>query len=162
MDRAAAHSRADEVDDGADRAVLVATLEPDGAERREPLGDANSEPEVVATLSPTPGEGTRRPRAHRDGHLDGADVGDPTLGSGSLKMTINPSPVNRSSVPPKRKTRSPIAAWYSLRTRITSSGSLDSEEARVLGGRSQNTTTTSRRWLSRSDSSPESRTSSAT
>ena len=80
--------------------------------------------------------------------------------TGSLKNTISPSPANRSSVPSKRKIRSPSAAWYSSRTPITSSGSLASANG-VNPRRSQNTTTISRRWLSRNDSSPESTISSA-
>ncbi len=42
-----------------------------------------------------------------------ARAGASGQGTGSLKNTISPSPVNRSSVPSKRWTRSPSAAWYS-------------------------------------------------
>ena len=80
--------------------------------------------------------------------------------TGSLKKTMSPSPANLSRVPSKRKIRSPSAWWYSLRTPITSSGSLDSANM-VNPRRSQKATTTSRRWLSRNDSSPESTISSA-
>src|SRR6185436_14786656 len=50
-------------------------------------------------------------------------------GSGSLKMTISPSPAKRSSVPSKRWMRSPRAAWYWLSTSIRSSGSTVSANA---------------------------------
>ena len=63
-----------EVDDGADRRVLDAALEPDAAERRVALGDADTEGEIVAVARPRLGE-VADPRAHRDGHADGPQAG---------------------------------------------------------------------------------------
>ena len=100
------------------------------------LRDADADCEVEAPRLPFLGE-LRDAPAHRDRHAHGAlrSVRDR---DGSLKNTIRPSPVKRSSVPSKRWIRSPIASWYSRSTCITSSGSTVSANA-VKPRRSQNT-----------------------
>ena len=75
-------------------------------------------------------------------------------GRGSLKKTITPSPVKRSSVPSCSKINSPSSAWYSRRTPWTSSGSADSANE-VKPRRSAKTTVISQRWLSSSFGSRE-------
>ena len=73
--------------------------------------------------------------------------------TGSLKKIMMPSPVKRSSVPSCARISSPIAAWYSRSTPITSSGSAVSVKA-VKPRRSRNTTVISRRWLFSGSSAP--------
>ncbi len=73
-----------------------------------------------------------------------ARAGASGTGSGSLKKTMMPSPVKRSSVPSCSTISAPIAAWYSRSTPITSSGSAVSVKA-VKPRRSMKTTVISRR-----------------
>ena len=53
---ASEHRRADEIADGADRAVVAAALEADRAERRVAVRDAHAESELVAALLPAADE----------------------------------------------------------------------------------------------------------
>ena len=81
----------------ADRGVVRAALEADAAERGVALRDPDAEAEVVPPLrQPAASSATlsRIATAMRT-----ARAGASGQGSGSLKNTISPSPVKRSSVP---------------------------------------------------------------
>src|SRR5882672_10228051 len=60
-----------EVGHGADRAIVPAALEADGAERRVALRDAHAEVQVEAELAPAAGQRLHA-RAHGEGHPQGA------------------------------------------------------------------------------------------
>ena len=96
--------------------------------------------------APLPAFGSSWTRSRMATDIRIARSGASSIGNGSLKKTINPSPVKRSSVPPCAKISSPNGSWYSPSTPITSSGSLASANG-VNPRRSQKTTTISRRWL---------------
>ena len=148
-----------QVRDAADRRVVVPAVEADPARGWRSPGRSRSPVRGRAPGVPRTPPGPRT-RVRMATLIRIARAGPSSQRTGSLKKTIRPSPANRSSVPSKRKIRSPSAAWYSPRTPITSSGSLASANG-VNPRRSQKTTTISRRWLSRNDSSPESTISSA-
>src|SRR5687767_3012223 len=59
-----------QIRDGADRAVIHASLEADGADRRIALRDADPERQIPAALAPSLGK-PRHHVAHGDGHADG-------------------------------------------------------------------------------------------
>ena len=101
-----------EVGDAADRGVVEATLEPDPAQGGEALGDPDRRGQVVAAARP-PCRPARRTRSRMATDIRIARSGASSIGSGSLKKTISPSPVNRSSVPSYAKISSPSASWYS-------------------------------------------------
>ena len=71
------------------------------------LRDADAELEVVAPAAASSSASCGDAAAHRDRHAHGALAARPGHGIGSLKNTISPSPVKRSSVPSKRWIRSP-------------------------------------------------------
>ena len=84
----------------ADRGVVGASLEADPPERRVALRDPEAEVQVVALLLPPSASSLTRSRIAR-AILTARNAGS-SQGTGSLKKTIRPSPVNRSSVPSKR------------------------------------------------------------
>ena len=95
------------VRDGPDRAVVPATLEPDGADRGVALGDPDADVEVVTALAPAVDSSaapSRMARAIRIARSCGFGTG-----TGSLKKIIRPSPAKRSSVPSWARISSPSA-----------------------------------------------------
>ena len=97
-----------EIGHGADRAIVPAPFESDGTDRRIALGDADAEREIEAALFHATLSSLTR--SHMASAIRTARSAGLSAGTGSLKNTIMPSPVKRSSVPSQARMSWPIAA----------------------------------------------------
>ena len=97
-----------EIDDRADRRVVEAVLEADAPERGVALGHADAEAQRVTALGPGRRRAPPPRRASRSPSLAARSAAS-GQGNGSLKNTIMPSPVKRSSVPSYLRISGPTA-----------------------------------------------------
>jgi hypothetical protein len=113
-----------EAGDDAEGPVVVSSLEPDAAERGVPDCDPAPKTELVAALPPAVRElSDALPHGEREpGRLE------LVLGQGNGVVEEHHEPVACKVLqrPPKARTSSPAAAWYSRTTSMSSSGSADS------------------------------------
>src|SRR5258705_2822146 len=146
-----------EVSDGADRSVVPATLEADGADRGVALGDADAEAELEPSLVPSDDQ-LCHAVPHRERHANRPFL---RIRYGHRVIEKDHHAVaGEARVPSWARISLPISAWYSRRTPITSSGSVISAKA-VKPRRSRKATVISRRWVLRGSSAPPATISSA-